>query len=73
MEDELVRAACARKGSPYLTPEQAAFYLGVSTRTLRRGREKGDGPAFRRHSQYLHYHIDDLDAWSKARGGYGDA
>jgi len=33
---------------------------------------RGDGPEFRRHSRFVEYHIDDLDAWSatrKSRGG----
>jgi len=65
MEDENTRAARACKGSPFLTPQQAAFYLGVSVRTLQIYRSKGNGPRFRRHCHRVRYHIDDLDAWSK--------
>ncbi len=62
--DENARASAARTGSPYLNPEQAAFYIGVSTRTLQEHRSAGTGPRFRRHCRRVRYHIDDLDAWS---------
>ncbi len=65
MDDEIARASRARKGSPFLNTEQAAFYLGLSARKLQLMRRTGAGPAFRRHSRYVRYHIDDLDAWSK--------
>lgn len=65
MDDEVVRASRARKGSPFLSAEQAAFYLGISTRQLQQMRGRGTGPFFRRHTRYIRYHIDDLDAWSR--------
>ena len=65
MEDEIVRAARARKGTPFLTTDQAAFYLGLSARKLQLMRTEGTGPPFRRHSRYVRYHIDDLDDWSR--------
>lgn len=64
-DDEVARAARAKKGSPFLSTEQAAFYLGLSARKLQQMRGQGCGPVFRRHSRYVRYHIDDLDAWSK--------
>ncbi len=64
-DDENIRAARAARGSPFLTTQQAAFYLGLSPRTLQEYRTGGVGPAFRRHSRRVCYHIDDLDAWSK--------
>jgi DNA-binding transcriptional MerR regulator len=64
MEDDIARAARAKRGSPFLTTEQAAFYLGLSPRKLQALRASGLGPRFRRHSRYVRYHIDDLDAWS---------
>ena len=70
-EDEILRAQRAKKGSPFLNTEQAAFYLGLSPRKLQAMRSGGEGPRFRRHSRYVRYHIDDLDDWSKgivARG-----
>jgi Helix-turn-helix domain len=66
------RAARARSGSPFLTPDQAAFYLGISSRTLQEYRTGGTGPRYRRHSRHLRYHIDDLDAWSQSLGEAGD-
>lgn len=65
MEDEVARAARAKKGSPFLSTEQAAFYLGLSARKLQQMRGGGTGPGFRLHSRYVRYHIDDLDNWSR--------
>jgi hypothetical protein len=64
MDDDIARAARAKKGSPFLSTEQAAFYLGLSARKLQSMRASGNGPRFRRHSRYVRYHIDDLDLWS---------
>ena len=69
MDDEIARAQRARKGSPFLNTEQAAFYLGLSARKLQQMRAAGTGPCFRRHSRYVRYHIDDLDAWSRREHG----
>lgn len=68
MDDDIARAARAKKGSPFLSTEQAAFYLGLSARKLQQMRAAGTGPSFRRHSRYVRYHIDDLDTWSKGSG-----
>lgn len=68
MEDEFTRAARAKKGSPFLSTEQAAFYLGLSARKMQAMRGEGAGPPFRRHCRYVRYHIDDLDSWSRASG-----
>lgn len=63
-DDEITRAAKAKKGSPFLNTAQAAFYVGLSRRTLEKMRLTGDGPRFRKHGRFVRYHIDDLDAWS---------
>jgi hypothetical protein len=68
MDDCIARAAKAKKGSPFLSTEQAAFYLGLSSRRMQQMRTAASGPAFRRHSRYVRYHIDDLDAWSEMSG-----
>lgn len=68
MDDDIARAARAKKGSPFLSTEQAAFYLGLSPRKMQAMRGAGAGPPFRRHSRYVRYHIDDLDVWSGASG-----
>jgi hypothetical protein len=67
-EEDIARAARAKKGSPFLSTEQAAFYLGMSARKMQAMRRAGTGPRFRRHSRYVRYHIDDLDRWSEASG-----
>jgi hypothetical protein len=68
LEDDIARAARAKKGSPFLSTEQAAFYLGLSPRKMQAMRREGTGPAYRRHCRYIRYHIDDLDSWSGASG-----
>ncbi len=68
MEDEIIRAANAKKGSPFLDTEQAALYVGLSRRTLEKMRTIGGGPRFRKHGRYVRYHIDDLDGWSAEHG-----
>ncbi|HEV2899540.1 MAG TPA: helix-turn-helix domain-containing protein [Pseudaminobacter sp.] len=67
MEDENERAARAKKGSPFLNTAQAAFYIGLSQRTLEKMRLTGGGPKYRKHGRYVRYHIDELDDWSKGR------
>jgi excisionase family DNA binding protein len=67
MEDEAQRAAMAKKGSPFLSTAQAAFYIGLSRRTLEKMRTHGGGPKYRKHGRYVRYHIGDLDAWSTSR------
>jgi hypothetical protein len=69
--DDIDRASSARRGSPFLNTEQAAAYLGVSSRSLKRLRVRGDGPVFRRHCRFVQYHIDDLDAWSREHSARG--
>ena len=66
--DEFARAAQAKRATPFLSTEQAAFYLGLSARKLQAMRAAQAGPPFRRHSRYIRYHIDDLDDWSRASG-----
>lgn len=71
-DDAIERAQRARRGSPFLNSEQAAAYLKVSCLLLRRLRKDGKGPRYRRHSHSIHYHIDDLDAWSCSQSWPGD-
>lgn len=66
--DENDRANRARKGSPFLTTAQAAFYVGLACPTLEKMRRQARGPRFRKHGRYVRYHIADLDAWSVAHG-----
>jgi len=68
VDDDIARAQRAKKGSPFLSTEQAGFYLGLSARKMQELRVAGTGPRFRRHSRYIRYHIDDLDSWSAQSG-----
>jgi hypothetical protein len=68
MDDDVLRATNAKKGSPFLTTDQAGFYIGLSGRTLARMRTAGGGPRFRRHGRYVRYHIEDLETWSLVHG-----
>ena len=64
-DDDIDRATRAKRGSPFLNTEQAAAYLKLSVRLLKRLRRAGKGPVYRRHSRFVQYHIDDLDDWSR--------
>lgn len=66
-DDTIERANRAKRGSPFLNTDQAAAYLKISSRLLKRLRVKGEGPIFRRHCRFVQYHIDDLDAWSASQ------
>ena len=63
-DDDINRANRAKRGSPFLNTDQAAAYLKISSRLLKRLRRDGKGPVFRRHCRFVQYHIDDLDCWS---------
>ena len=58
--------AGAERPSPFLNTRQAGHYLKLTPRHLERLRAQSCGPAYRRHGRYIVYHIDDLDAWSRA-------
>ena len=68
MDDDNALAAQAKKGSPFLNTDQAAFYVGLSRRTLEKMRRQGRGPLFRKHGRYVRYHITDLIEWSQSSG-----
>ena len=72
MDEFFSRARAARKASPFLTAKQAAFHLGLATRTLRAMRAEDVGPRCRQHGRTWRYHIDDIEAWSSARVRGGD-
>ena len=65
-DDDILRARAARRGTPFLNTEQAAAYLGLSERKLRRLREGCKGPRYRLHGRLIRYHIDDLLIWSRS-------
>ena len=67
MDEDIDRAGVARRGSPYLTARQAAFFLRMSPRSLQRLRAAGEGPFVRVHIRMVLYHIDDLESWSRTR------
>lgn len=66
MNNTAARAQAAREACPFLTAKQAAFYLALAASTLKAMRADGKGPLCRLHGRTWRYHIDDLDAWSKA-------
>lgn len=67
MDDDISRAERARRGSPYLNTAQAAHFLKISERSMQRMRARNIGPTPRRHARMVLYHIDDLQAWSRAQ------
>jgi hypothetical protein len=66
------RAQAARETCPFLTTKQTAFHLGLAYSTLKKMRLKGKGPRCRLHGRTWRYHIDDIEAWSKAHAHGGD-
>lgn len=71
MDKTAERAAAARQTCPYLTSKQAAYHLGIAYSTLRALRAAGRAPVGRLHGRTWRYHIDDIEAWSKARASGG--
>jgi hypothetical protein len=71
MDNEVARAAWAKKGSPFLAMEQAAFYLGLkpvqAPADARQG--QGPGPGTPRHAPRASPTYSD----SGAPGHYPDA
>lgn len=49
--------------SPWLTTDQAADYLSVSTGTLYNWRSQGRGPRYNTVGRIVRYHRDQLDAF----------
>jgi predicted DNA-binding transcriptional regulator AlpA len=50
----------------HLTPREVAADLGVSVDTLRRMRERGDGPAYIEVSERnIRYPVDDFERWKQ--------
>lgn len=65
--DEIGRARAATRGSPFLSTEQAAAYLGIGARRLKAMRQNCTGPRYRYHGRLVRYHVDDLVVWSRSR------
>lgn len=62
-----ILASAAAPSSPFLTPQQAADYLGLKRSTIDYYRWVGGGPNYRKHGGRVFYHIDDVNAWSAGR------
>jgi len=61
---EMIRSEAERLSAPYMKPDQAASYCGVSKETLSILRKTGGGPRWSKPlPQVVLYHRDDLDAW----------
>jgi predicted DNA-binding transcriptional regulator AlpA len=48
----------------YLRTSEAAYYLGLSSRTLEKHRTYGTGPAYRKLGGRVVYTLVDLDEWA---------
>lgn len=59
----------------YLTPQEAADYLGLSLSNLAKRRMWGTGPRYLKLGRRVVYEIEDLDAWAReqARSSTCDA
>jgi excisionase family DNA binding protein len=53
--------------SPYMNPEEAGKYLGVSLVTLQQWRYQGKGPAYMKIGGKVRYDRDDLDKWMRSQ------
>ena len=51
------------KEDVFLTLKRAAFYIGVSPRTLGRRHAEGSGPPRIKHGQIIYYRQSKLDEW----------
>lgn len=51
----------------FLDTRQAAYWLGLSHRTLEGYRVSGGGPVFHRFGNRVRYRRSDLDAWAAKR------
>jgi hypothetical protein len=50
----------------YKTERETAEALGVVLRTLRKWRQRGQGPAFLKFARQIHYHDEAVAAWLKS-------
>ena len=67
--DSLWRPQVAGIDFPYVTAEEAARLLGLTSKTLANWRSNGDGPRFYRPSPKLVlYAVEDLNAWVERDG-----
>lgn len=55
--------------SPYLSPVEAAVFLGYAPATLAGMRSRGEGPPFLKPRGRVRYRRTDLVAWVEGRGG----
>lgn len=59
--------------TPWMTPPEAAQYLGVSVATLARWRAEGFGPRWFSAGRGRRYRAQELDDWLEARGAESTA
>jgi excisionase family DNA binding protein len=52
------------KDTRYLRTKEAAYYVGLSARTLEKHRTYGTGPAYRKVGGRVLYSLEDLRAWT---------
>ena len=53
--------------SPYLSNQEAADYLGMSTNTLNSWRQRRQGPKYTKFGSIVKYHINDLDEYARSK------
>ncbi len=63
MDDAEERAAKAKKGSPFLSTDQAAHFIGLSRRTLEKMRVHGGGPEINVLLTKLNIDLKRLQVW----------
>jgi hypothetical protein len=61
---EQITSGTLKAVSPWLTPADAAAYLGLRPVSLEQMRAKGTGPKFRKiRGRIVRYHVRELDDW----------
>lgn len=65
--ETLLRRRQATVVPEYLTPNEAAIFLNMPTKTLEHWRAKGLGPSFSPVGRHVRYQIDDLRAFMRER------
>lgn len=61
-----IKEAALARGFTYVNSAEAAAYLGVVDRTLKKWRDKGTGPRYQKVASEVRYQFSDMDAWLEA-------
>ena len=63
-QHDTTKANMLQPGDRFLTPAEAAQFLGTSVHTLSYRRTKGNGPPYYFHGRSIRYLLSDLTKWA---------